>query len=116
MSPEAQRIAIADVCGWKPRTLCVPYLDENGEESGTSVIEETMPDYLNDLNAMHEAENTLSDNDAVVYAANLTRGHDIWDVMPNDEHFTCCYGALHATAAQRAEAFLRTLGKWVPDE
>lgn len=119
MTPEAQRIAIAEACGW---TIHV----QNGivfcwsEELNKTLPPEDdgmrqCPDYLNDLNAMHEAENTLSDNDAVVYAANLTRGHDIWDVMPKDEHFTCCYGALHATASQRAEAFLRTIGKWEDD-
>lgn len=116
MSPEAQRIAIAEVCGYrhgesKPFWMATPV----GQPFVACSVDK-LPDYLNDLNAMHEAENTLSANDAVVYAANLTRGHDIWDVMPNDDHFTCCYGALHATAAQRAEAFLRTLGKWVPDE
>lgn len=68
-------------------------------------------DYCNDLNAMHEAEKTLtiqqkeneySDNltQVVIY---LKRGLTIGLVE---------YLGIHATARQRAEAFLRTLGKW----
>jgi hypothetical protein len=61
-------------------------------------------DYVNDLNAMHEAEETIR--------------HDKWkwlafcnhlDDMCNDQWNT---GSIRATARQRAEAFLRTLGKW----
>jgi hypothetical protein len=62
------------------------------------------PNYSTDLNAMHEAEETL--------------WRDIWNVYINqlakvtqseestDRSFLC------ATARQRAEAFLLTLGKW----
>ena len=52
-----------------------------------------IPDYLNDLNAMHEAEQTLDGNQRLPYLV-LLQGH--------------CF----PTAAQRAEAFLRTIGKW----
>lgn len=50
--------------------------------------EGNVPDYLVDLNAMHEA-----------YCEILTKR-----LGP--------YGAIDATASQRAEAFLRTIGKW----
>ena len=58
-------------------------------------------DPVNDLNAMHEAEKVL---DGV-----LQRG-DYWDYLFSltGGEFEMC----HATARQRAEAFLRTLGKW----
>ena len=58
-------------------------------------------DYVNDLNAMHEAEKTLD---------TVMKRLDYWDhlYMPTDNEFQAC----HATARQRAEAFLRTLGKW----
>ena len=53
-------------------------------------------DYLNDLNAMHEAEKTLNydqlDNYYFEMAKRMVRPY-------------------HATAAQRAEAFLHTIGK-----
>jgi len=55
------------------------------------------PDWCNDLNAMHKAEKTILDiNDG--YGWELSR--------------TECFTVWHATARQRAEAFLRTLGKW----
>jgi hypothetical protein len=62
------------------------------------------PDYLNDLNAMHEAEATLRFDDRNHYIDRLGETyHDSWEFCT-------------ATAAQRAEAFLRTIGKWEDDE
>jgi hypothetical protein len=68
---------------------------------------ETLPDYLTDLNAMHEAEKVLDENqwrtygDLLVAKIKPYAGPGLW----NHRH-------VHATPAQRAEAFLRTLGKW----
>lgn len=56
------------------------------------------PDYCNNLNAMHEVEKMLNKKQWVAYGRELSR----LNVFP----------MVHATAAQRAEAFLRTLGKW----
>lgn len=56
-------------------------------------------DYCNNLNAMHEAENFLKANQYMVYA-------NILDSIEGS-----LFG-IRATARQRAEAFLRTLGKW----
>lgn len=56
-------------------------------------------DYCGDLNAMHEAEDELSGNQYMVYALML-------DAVEGS-----LFG-IRATARQRAEAFLRTLGKW----
>lgn len=97
MSPEAQRIAIAEACGWK----IDPDL-EDGELMGTSPkgYWDMLPDYLHDLNAMHEAEETLGS-----YIPNFMRYLFILkDISP--------WCGVRATAAQRAEAFLRTIGKW----
>lgn len=58
------------------------------------------PNYCNDLNAMHEAEKMLKNQFTTIeeaYWRNLNQ------VKPHP---------IYATAAQRAEAFLRTLGKW----
>ena len=54
-----------------------------------------LPDYLNDLNAMHEAEKILSKEQWVIYEQHLNR----MKVFP----------MVHATAKQRAEAFIRTM-------
>ena len=101
MTPEAQRIAIAEACGWrctasfKGAFAC--WVRPDGMDHQT----ELLPDYLNDLNAMHEAEKTLT----YAQGGQMT----VWI-----QHMNCAgYGPqLFATAPQRAEAFLRTLGKW----
>jgi hypothetical protein len=100
MTPESQRIAIAEACGW----VNIPRPDsgnpcwyKKGEFVATKP--EHLPDYLNDLNAMHEAENVLSVGQHLSYDQQLTS--------------ICGTMEYRATAAQRAEAFLRTIGKWV---
>jgi len=59
-----------------------------------------MYDFCSDLNAMHEAEMKLTKEQSDDYVARL---------------FDSCYELAFATASQRAEAFLRTLGKWEGD-
>lgn len=68
---------------------------------------DAFPDYLNDLNAMHEAEKRLVKEDAPEMLGNY-HAHLI-QVM---DCKTCSWRRIHATAAQRAEAFLRTLDLW----
>jgi len=69
-------------------------------------------DYCNDLNAMHEAEEIIireaKENDYWFYLGIQTG-------MPqsqSDRFKIHYFDAVRATARQRAEAFLRTLGKW----
>jgi hypothetical protein len=102
MTPEQQRIAIAEACGWTWHgDASWPKDPNNFYWKKDHLNYRTLPDYLNDLNAMHEAEKTLT------YA----QGGDmtLWI-----QRMTCAgYGPqLFATAAQRAEAFLRMIGKW----
>jgi len=65
-------------------------------ETGHSVI----PNYAGCLNAMHEAEKTLNRDSRY----DLIGGYGLYLVAL--EH------NVSATARQRAEAFLRTIGKW----
>jgi len=127
MTPEAQRIAIAEACGWK---LC---RDDNktwrtpqqagrnkellGKEDGPWNFESAgPPDYLNDLNAMHEAEKVLPIDRQYEYGEKLRVISG--NVGPKGGHFTPngfgCYALAHLSATQRAEAFLRTLNLWKP--
>lgn len=106
MSTEAQRIAIAEACGWKLVTNDPDYqpywLSPNGNKVGTD-CGVRIPDYFNDLNAMHEAEEKISGNQ-FRYMDTLRK------VCWGNDWLTC-----HATAAQRAEAFLKTINKWTND-
>lgn len=113
MKPEAQRIAIAEACGWKKCRYVEGLRDVIGEPPakwkgyyapGQEVA--WAPDYLGDLNAMHEAEKMLTEIQCAFYRQNL---HEIITDIPASRY------VWHATAAQRAEAFLRTLNRWTDD-
>ncbi len=62
-------------------------------------------DYCNDLNAMHEVEKTLKGYQQIhTYVWHL---HNRKDWVTDFKLME-----VHASARDRAEAFLRTLGKW----
>ena len=112
MTDEKINIAIAEACGWKnadhpdvmkfkqgwtmPEEWCM-------DPNGVLRFNHNRPDYCNDLNAMHEAEKTLTEEQCVFFRAHL---HERLEDHPASRYLW------HATAAQRAEAFLITLGKW----
>ena len=83
---------IAEACGWRK---------EDGVYMWTANgIDCTCPelwDWTNDLNAMHEAQQKLSREEFVVYIDELMELH---------------HEPMLSSVRQRAEAFLRTLGKW----
>ena len=108
MSPEKQRIAIAEACGWDIDPVEAHGWGSRGQwcvrpnDAKRQLVSRHMelPNYLNDLNAMHEAEKAV------------LLGNDwSWDFMDELERITDKVPHF-ATAAQHAEAFLRTIGKW----
>jgi len=112
MTPEQQQIAIAEACGWKyePRRLSIngiliedsyPWISPTGARDYISQL----PDYLTDLNAMHEAEKLIMLHPHA--AKTRCRYHAYLADL-------CKIDAIHATAPQRAEAFLRTLNLYIP--
>ena len=119
MTPEKQRIKIAEACGWKRVTdgQYESWVSPEGYEyqvmfgwqtykDGTDIL----PDYLNDLNDMHEAEKKLAHDHQVQFSielGKLTTAH-----LPASRAAWMDFTIAHATAAQRAEAFLRTLNLW----
>ncbi len=114
MTQEQKRIKIAEECGLfrilpLKRTTRKGKDDPNGvvlwycsEHMGGAATYDKLPDYFNNLNAMHEAEKLLTSSQWVSY----------WSFL---EPLTCRphnASILHATAAQRAEAFGHTLNLW----
>ena len=117
MNPEQQRIAIAEACGWKnadhpdvmqlkqgwtmPEKWCM-------DPKGVLRFDHDRPNCLNDLNAMHDAEKVLDPK-------GKDGSYEYWlrtvCHIPERESAKGRY-FYRATAAQRAEAFLRTIGKW----
>jgi hypothetical protein len=75
--------------------------------SGLLVFKHDIPDYLKDLNAMHQAEGVLRDDREAAFRGWLWLAH-------GQPEMRCAI--VHATAAQRAKAFLKTIGKWEEDE
>lgn len=110
MNEEDINIAIAEHLGFTNILIedGAPYGFERGvipdrEDPSLALNSTWLPDYCNDLNAMHEAVKSLSGDDMqqMTHALrNVTRSH------------LSGYELWNATAPQRAEAFLRTIGKW----
>ena len=106
---EQINIAIAEACGWqvhpRDRFIVIP---PNSPHSVQPLY--TIPNYCNDLNAMHEAEETLDLQKAGVFAEQLRVTVYRTTRLPHVDSGS--FAHVHATALQRAEAFLKTIGKW----
>ena len=105
-------VAIAEVCGWTEfhtddfTEMGVPCFVQMALPPGFIHIENSMPlpNYCADLNAMHEAEKAL-----LTQCGNDPQD-DLWiDYLANLLHAAPLGLREHATARQRAEAFLKTL-------
>jgi hypothetical protein len=110
MTPEQQRIAIAKSVGWTG----IYYNPVHGGWMGTRPKEDRdsyyLLDYLNDLNAMHEAEKATFCN-SMLWDIFVERLCDVTEAV-NVSMIDALIITNRATAAQRAEAYLRTIGKW----
>ena len=102
MTDEQINAAIAEACGiTQPDQYGTLYRTENGWGYDC-------PNYCNDLNAMHEAERAL-----IAGFEDEPESSELWSDFQTNLIIACpAYLSYHATARQRAEAFLRTIGKW----
>lgn len=99
MNDSQINIAIAEACG-------IVDVDQWGPLYKTaSGWVRDCPDYANDLNAMHEAEKVLTKTKLQTYL-------DFLADAPRDHVHKTWTTSVFATARQRAEAFLKTIGKW----
>lgn len=110
MNQEKQRIAIAEACGWEQspdgKKWRTPYKSSyrfRRKIGDQFYYTNEVPDYLNSLGAMHEAVETLRHKDGPEWFDFQKHLLDICGSTMN---------CIQATAAQRAEAFLKTLGLW----
>ena len=107
MTDEQINQRIAEACGWR--------WDQGyrwKDSSGLSAFAWDIPDYCTDLNAMHEAEKVLMQNNNWRIGEYEARLFNSVGEMNNVSSWRGVRLCFHATARQRAEAFLRTLGKW----
>ena len=98
MTDEQINRAIAEACGWSMEDGVWVWTAD-----GIDCTYYELWDWANDLNAMHEAEKVLTDAQCVFFRTYLREQFG--------PHPASLY-VWHATARQRAEAFLRTVGKW----
>jgi hypothetical protein len=106
MTDQEINIAIAEACGWIKCRLAIKGAG-GGIRQPTAYgfppkrnYEAPCPDYLKDLNAMHEAVLAMPQDWQDRFTIELTR------------HCGSHKLAVNASARQRAEVFLRTLRKW----
>ena len=101
MTEEQQRIAIAEACGYTHVRIVKAIEGPPDIGIGHHPTEpHSIPDYLNDLNAMHEAE-------VVIIKSGYTAIRTYEDLLQKQ-----IANIIFATAAQRAEAFLKALNLW----
>jgi hypothetical protein len=100
MTDFEMNLAIAEHFGWKRHPM-IQWIVTDPKYPHSVQPLNTIPKYCEDLNAIHEAENTLTIIEQDEY------WNFLWDVTGSE--FELC----HANAIQRAEAFLKTVGKWV---
>lgn len=117
MTKSEQRIAIGRACGWR-------LLGGSRDPSHHSWVHDSrpgsfgmwpLPDYLNDLNACRDMEHWLEYHCTQWYgdenagsAPEAYMAH-LMDIVNDDDWLF-----MGATAAQRCEAFLKTLNLWTP--
>lgn len=115
MTDQEINIAIAECCGWTtPPYDCTKLPKHKWQNKNDGCCYDDCPNYTSDLNAMHEAEKVFDDQPVDTKSM-------YWDYLclcampepfPGDDTFLRDYVMIRSTARQRAEAFLRTLGKW----
>lgn len=106
MTNEEINEAIAKHTGWKQCDCgnkdCLAWFRKESWEP------EFAPLFATNLNAMHDAEEMLTDDQWVEYRENIRT------VVLGPVRYVSqwCKADIHSTARQRAEAFLRTVGNW----
>lgn len=116
-------MAILLATGWTTEFVAVPDFSDEGDvwitPGGDPCADCDLPDHPNDLNAMHEAVQGMDIPTKAEYANQLCL-----QVKPNisddgshaDWDLKCLILSIDATAAQRAESYLKAINKWEESE
>ena len=111
MTPEQIRIAVAEACGYKVFSWGIEHPDGTTQGRGYDRVESLIPDYPADLNAIHEAEMTLNQEEYSKFTDFL---YDIECRAVESEKRRWAW--LSSPALARCEAFLRVKGLWKEGE
>lgn len=115
MTPQSQIIATAETVGWFECGTggSWSWRHSSFTDESQDVRTENLPNYLEDLNACFEMELFLTregDQDEYVNQLWQVIGAGYWSPNYSEDDFH--WIIVHSTAPQRAEAFLKTVGKW----
>lgn len=132
MTTEQIRIAIAETQGfkrWKAANTPIVHLRNPTPETaaywvscGDSITDQAInthlndkvPNYPEDLDAIHEVEKSLTEDEGTQYFSELETICQR-DMLESGSKHWLCFLTLHATALQRCEAYLRVKGIWKED-
>ena len=112
MTDEQINAAIAEACGWTDVHFSLAATDEWSTERRVvgmppkHCTHDVAPNYCTDLNAIHEAEKTLTREQVREYQCHM------YDMACEIAVTQGRWMPYSATARYRAEAFLKALGKW----
>lgn len=101
---------IAEACGWRWEARMKGSIKVWNKPPNYVFHDDELPNYSQDLNAMHEAEMSLPVEGFNGQEWVRSRSAYRWRLG------LICLHPCHATARERAEAFLRTIGKWKESE
>jgi hypothetical protein len=125
MSPEAMRVAIATLEGFTNIRTERQYEETGGADGydgwfdvlvgDTNGEDRKVPDYLNDLNACHAFEDTLTEEESLHYGEALHKILACGFELDEDTQISgfSISRIARATATQKCEAFLRAKGLYV---
>lgn len=115
MTPAEMNVAIAEAVGWKWR-ITYNGVDGSSRERllpPSGDLHAEIPDFAGSLDCMHEAYKSLLFTKRMHYRSHLREIIGREAKLPKGEQVAWEF-CIDATAPQRAEAFLRTLGKFNP--
>lgn len=108
MSPEKQRIVIAEACGWKLQNGII-WVSPSGHGSWMGDSTKVLPDYYMSLDAIHHAmEAIVRGPDIYEFRSNETLLNDEIEKIAEDGQIP----VWRLEAKDYCEALLRFLGKW----
>ena len=111
MKDQEINIAIAEACGWKDIWVECAAVGIPPDSSSRARMEaKHIPDYCHDLNAMHEAEQTILDTEWGKYRDLVAEAS--YEMVKDIRPLPKFHRPISLPARQRAEAFLRVKGPW----
>ena len=116
MTEDEINVALAEAFGWREIKRFLGGLfglpPDTWKRQGTywtSLGKYDTPNFTADLNVIAEAESRLDDAQWLEYMLNL---QDVLKCRPEGNKWRVCRENMSATARQKAEALVKTIGKW----